>query len=224
MPSEVFLGCMTNRCAQFGIGHAFDVCVEYGRKRNGRRRCTNVVFPRLAALGYFHATDTKSKRFNGYATRAKLRDDRFTKQRQLLRPRRARHAHMQHTAVELRGHRTRRVARAYSRFPITSRHGSSRIGRAAWRQHLVCPTKHCAKLLDPPQLFSLLHCRRFTVETVDDVAGVWGDERRRRPEAPMFNLGTEGGSRTHKPVRTEDFESSAFAIPPLRLNSRARED
>lgn len=36
-----------------------------------------------------------------------------------------------------------------------------------------------------------------------------------------FDQGTEGGSRTHKPVRTEDFESSAFAIPPLRLNSRA---
>jgi AraC-like DNA-binding protein/mannose-6-phosphate isomerase-like protein (cupin superfamily) len=27
---------------------------------------------------------------------------------------------------------------------------------------------------------------------------------------------TEGGSRTHKPVRTADFESAAFAIPPLR--------
>jgi hypothetical protein len=35
-------------------------------------------------------------------------------------------------------------------------------------------------------------------------------------------LGTEGGSRTHKPVRTADFESAAFAIPPLRLDSRAR--
>jgi hypothetical protein len=37
-----------------------------------------------------------------------------------------------------------------------------------------------------------------------------------------MRLGTEGGSRTHKPVRTADFESAAFAIPPLRLDSRAR--
>lgn len=35
----------------------------------------------------------------------------------------------------------------------------------------------------------------------------------------MFeNYSTEGGTRTHTPLRTLDFESSASAIPPLRLS------
>lgn len=35
----------------------------------------------------------------------------------------------------------------------------------------------------------------------------------------IIPLGTEGGTRTHKPFRVADFESAAFAIPPLRLAS-----
>ncbi len=36
------------------------------------------------------------------------------------------------------------------------------------------------------------------------------------PFSPAIPASTGGGSRTLKPVRTADFESAAFAIPPLR--------
>jgi hypothetical protein len=161
-----------------------------------------VVIPRFATLGWFHFTHAKSQHFDRHTTRTKLRDDRFTEQRQLLRPRRTCDAHMQYTSVELRGHRSSRDARAYCRFPITRRNRSARIGRCAWWKHLVYATEHCAKLLDPPQSFPLLHCRLRIVRR----RCWWYRRWESNPQAQ----------------RTADFESAAFAIPPLRLNSRAR--
>ena len=37
----------------------------------------------------------------------------------------------------------------------------------------------------------------------------------------VTDQGTEGGTRTHKPLRIADFESAASAIPPLRLAARS---
>ena len=46
-------------------------------------------------------------------------------------------------------------------------------------------------------------------------------------ESSVIPPGTGGGTRTLKTVRSADFESAAFAIPPLRLSiqfsTRARE-
>ncbi len=39
------------------------------------------------------------------------------------------------------------------------------------------------------------------------------------PNPFRYQLSTEGGTRTHKPFRVADFESAAFAIPPLRLGA-----
>jgi integrase len=39
-------------------------------------------------------------------------------------------------------------------------------------------------------------------------------------DSAMIPRGTEGGTRTLKPFRVVDFESTAFAIPPLRLGAR----
>ena len=48
----------------------------------------------------------------------------------------------------------------------------------------------------------------------------WSDEAKeksdRRLSGPLFNQDTEGGTRTHTPLRAPDFESGASAIPPLR--------
>ena len=42
------------------------------------------------------------------------------------------------------------------------------------------------------------------------------------PKSPSSRAGTEGGTRTHKPLRIADFESAASAIPPLRLESERK--
>ncbi len=42
------------------------------------------------------------------------------------------------------------------------------------------------------------------------------------PDSSAIPSSTEGGSRTHNPVRRADFESAAFAIPPLRPEREAQ--
>ena len=42
------------------------------------------------------------------------------------------------------------------------------------------------------------------------------------PKSPIIPGGTEGGTRTHKPLRIADFESAASAIPPLRPDARGK--
>src|SRR5262249_6923067 len=71
--------------------------------------------------------------------------------------------------------------------------------------------------------FALVFLRAHLGQVSTPAAKIRGGERGPARAAPFgIRPGTEGGTRTLKTVRSVDFESTAFAIPPLRRSACCR--
>ncbi len=118
---------------------------------------------------------------------------------------------------------TEALARGMSEAWVTDRtgHKSSNMVREYQRPARTFAEAQLAPLGDLAQLLGFPASVASICREPDDESS---DSRAVSSQTAMILAGTEGGSRTHKPCRIADFESAAFAIPPLRLVETNAED